>query len=328
MAGSSQMTKDYIKNIEEQNYSRDRDTNFQQALNETADKFIVDMKAALGTDYQKYEDKVDQILTEFTDKSNIIISSVVGDNKFETAKFTHTPHTPYKIGILKEETDSLDKLKGVVSKKYKSKNIVTQEKIPDIKNNISEPSFNGWEKIDDPNKNNYLIEATDKTDTDLTKDQIETRLTNCVDLELLYITKHRELMQLFLFTLNLFKRYKYTIRLILYLLKNLVYKKQPDEDNIENDPEITYPPIEDDKMTFNIPPSVITDISKLLKDQEKMKKVLNDMETFIGKDTPINNIHKDVPNNLPLPPPPPRATTPPKQLLTDALIDLNNSTNV
>jgi hypothetical protein len=51
---------------------------------------------------------------------------------------------------------------------------------------------------------------------------INLRLQNCQNLELLYLKKHKELMQTFAFTLNLFDKYKYAIRLLVYILQNIV----------------------------------------------------------------------------------------------------------
>ena len=51
---------------------------------------------------------------------------------------------------------------------------------------------------------------------------INLRLQNCQNLELLYLKKHKELMKTFAFTLNLFDKYKYAIRLLVYILRNIV----------------------------------------------------------------------------------------------------------
>ena len=124
----------------------------------------------------------------------------------------------------------------------------------------------------------------------ITKEEIETRLKNCYDLEVLYLTKHQELMQIFLFTVNLFERYKYAIKVILYLLKHLAYGR--DEDTMGDDPSIVYPPIQDDVITLDVPKAVIQDITLLLKDQKKVRDIIKQMDQFIGKATPITHFPK------------------------------------
>ena len=75
-------------------------------------------------------------------------------------------------------------------------------------------------------------------------------------------------MKIFAFTINLFDKYKYAIKVILFLLKNLVYK-DPDTD--------TTPKID-------LPLPIITNIKKLVEDQKKVQGIIDDMKTSLDKD--------------------------------------------
>ena len=59
------------------------------------------------------------------------------------------------------------------------------------------------------------------------KEQIQNRLNNCHYLEELYIKKHNELITAFDFIRKLFDKYKYAIKLVLYLLKSLKQGNEP-----------------------------------------------------------------------------------------------------
>jgi uncharacterized small protein (DUF1192 family) len=59
------------------------------------------------------------------------------------------------------------------------------------------------------------------------KEQIQNRLNNCHHLENHYIKKHNELITAFDFIRKLFDKYKYAIKLVLYLLKSLKQGNEP-----------------------------------------------------------------------------------------------------
>lgn len=106
-------------------------------------------------------------------------------------------------------------------------------------------------------------------DTDITVPAnltlIQNRLINCQRLEMLYLMKHEELMKTFVFTLNLFDKYQYSIKLLLFVLKNLVYKTGP------------RPPI-----NIQLPKPLIRNIKELLKDQQKMQDVITQMRNVVN----------------------------------------------
>ena len=68
--------------------------------------------------------------------------------------------------------------------------------------------------------------------------------------------------------LPLFDKYKYAIKVILFLLKNLVYKDTATD---------TTPKID-------LPLPIITNIKKLVEDQNKVQGIINEMKTSLDKD--------------------------------------------
>ena len=53
-------------------------------------------------------------------------------------------------------------------------------------------------------------------------DDIQKRIDNCSTLEKLYLRKHDELMTTFAFSVNLFSKYKYAVKVMLFLLNSIV----------------------------------------------------------------------------------------------------------
>jgi hypothetical protein len=107
---------------------------------------------------------------------------------------------------------------------------------------------------------------------------IQNRLINCQNLELLYLVKHEELMKTFAFTLNLFDKYKYAIKILLYVIKNLVYKKSiPGETEYEREYQPEYP--SDRSPNFvKLPKKIIKNMKKLLDDQKAVQETINAMQ--------------------------------------------------
>jgi hypothetical protein len=77
-------------------------------------------------------------------------------------------------------------------------------------------------------------------------------------------------MKIFAFTINLFDKYKYAIKVILFLLKHLVYKDPADREDIPR----SIPRI-------NIPIPIIPNIKKLLIDQNLVQGVIDKMKRVI-----------------------------------------------
>ena len=116
-------------------------------------------------------------------------------------------------------------------------------------------------------------------------DEVNNRLKNCQNLEFLYLKKHDEIMRIFSFTINLFDKYKYAIKVILFLLKNLVYK-DPDGTQVI--------------LPIRMPQPIITNIGKLVKDQKNIQGVIDRMKDSIMPETrPSNTPPPQPPSNNP-----------------------------
>ena len=130
--------------------------------------------------------------------------------------------------------------------------------------------------IEEVQKNNYINNSGYShailDDNGIKK--VEDRLLNCQKLEYHYLRKHDEVVRLFTFILNLFDKYKYQGEILLFLLKYLV--KRPGDS-----PGRPGPPID---KSIRIPRSIITNISKLIKDQESIQEVINKMKPKIFTD--------------------------------------------
>lgn len=129
---------------------------------------------------------------------------------------------------------------------------------------------------------------------------INNRLKNCQTLEYLYLKKHDELFKVFAFTLNLFDKYKYAIKLILFLLKHLVNKTTPPV--VPLPPVVPPPPIviPGPDITVDLPATIIPNIGKLVRDQKAIQDVINTMQTSLNANSnPANKIRDlTTPGNL------------------------------
>ena len=169
------------------------------------------------------------------------------------------------------------------------------------------------------------IKITIKEDGTINNDSIlMTRLKNCQNLEFLYLKKHDEIMKVFAFTINLFDKYKYAVKVMLYLLKHLV-KKDYMPDNLGKPVPVpgetkyinTPTPM---PLQIKLPKTIIKNISKLLEDQKIIQGVITNMDNTLKEKiltngtTDISNL--DRPNEelgvKPAPPiPPPRGSLQP-----------------
>lgn len=116
------------------------------------------------------------------------------------------------------------------------------------------------------------------------------RLRNCQNLEFLYLKKHDEILKIFAFTINLFDKYKYAVKVMLYLLKNLVDKDYiinefGERVETERDPTIIEVPGENIYPTVTLPAKIITNMKKLLTDQKTIQGVIDKMDNTLKNNT-------------------------------------------
>jgi hypothetical protein len=83
-------------------------------------------------------------------------------------------------------------------------------------------------------------------------------------------------MKTFAFTLNLFDKYKYSIKILLFVLKNLVYKK-----DTPGATGATLP------TSIKLPKALIPNIMKLLQDQKQVQDVITSMQNTLDENSDI-----------------------------------------
>jgi hypothetical protein len=151
-------------------------------------------------------------------------------------------------------------------------NIDTQADILDLRTGINYNTYG--------TNNETEITITNGNQTQLTE-----RLKNCSRLEQLYLNKHAEIIRIFGFVVDLFDKYKYAIKVILFLLKNLVRAEQgnvqPGDPGDPGDPS---------SVNVRLPKPLITNINLLLKDQANIQTIIDGMENVVNTtDTNIRN---------------------------------------
>ena len=129
---------------------------------------------------------------------------------------------------------------------------------------------------------NLYVEADKKEEipcnqTNIPK--IERKLQKCFDLEILYLRKHSELIKVFGFTLNLYDKFRKSTRLLLYLLKHLIY-----DTGLEGDTVVPPNSQADGDITdmIKIPRPVIQNIQGLIKDQKDMTTLMGNIEGIVN----------------------------------------------
>lgn len=134
--------------------------------------------------------------------------------------------------------------------------------------------------------------------TEENRNLLQSRLINCQYLEILYLTKHDELMKIFQFTLNLYDKYTYAIKILLFVLKNLL-DQGPSPPREPPQPGEPHPPIQPPGTTqapkIRLPKALITNIKQLLKDQKQVQDVIEKMKTAVD-DTVPNLVNSNMAN--------------------------------
>ena len=132
-----------------------------------------------------------------------------------------------------------------------------------------------WNNTDD-DQNAKLYKDTDKKDKiacdAVNKTKIENKLQKCFDLEILYLRKHSELINVFKFTLQLYNKFRKSTRLLLYLLKHLIYTESTGPADSSASPGIT----------IDIPNPVIQNIQSLIKDQKAMTTLMGNIKRIVN----------------------------------------------
>jgi len=228
--------------------------NLFQIINEKINDIVENLKKRLGPNIRVTNENARDIMNMLNSFSNSINNHIT------------TNITQQEDNIIITGTDG--------NKTTMKSNTYYDKFQTDIKNNAN---INAMGSIDSPNAGRFNYATVPDTTLNLSRPDdiniLENRLINCQNLEMLYLIKHDELMTTFAFTLNLFDKYKYSIKIVLFLLKNLVYKQEKPGGKTET---VKLPGVK-------LPGDIIKKIGLLVKDQgvvqgviEQMKKTLID----------------------------------------------------
>ena len=242
-----------------------------QIISTGIDDIVLDLKKELGEDFESSNAKAFQISDILNQLKNNI------DIQTETIGMANDRRTPIR-GAIGFDRDNY----GAYFVHPDKRLFYRQDIHPSINDtNIQLNPARDFRNLDD----SYASVLPDNIQANIPlstipsdKTTIENRLKNCQNLEFLYLKKHDEIMKIFKFTINLFDKYKYAIKVILFLLKNLVYK-EPGTDTTKID----------------LPLPIITNIKKLVEDQNAVQGIINSMETTINNP---DTTYKDRDNHL------------------------------
>lgn len=231
-----------------------------QIINSQINTIVSNLKIRLGNNIQVTNKNAKEIMNLFNNFSNNItrdIVKIVGEQQNITIDGPEGERTTQNSNSYFQDFAAADKVR-----------------------------LQGMKNLDDvsPDK---LATSNDDQNLDLSipedNKKLTDRLINCQNLEILYLIKHDELMTTFTFSLNLFDKYKYAVKMILLLLKSLVYKtEKPDPGP--------------GKGRVKLPAKIIKEIDILLRDQGVVQDVINQMKTTLFKDpNPENQFHDSNP---------------------------------
>lgn len=115
--------------------------------------------------------------------------------------------------------------------------------------------------------------------------QLETRLKNCQAFEIIHLKLYENFMKTGAFTLTLYEKYKYITHVMLYLLKNLVYKpKLTKQELIDNGC--------DTSNQIKLPKTIIKNIGKLVEEQDNIQKTIDGISNGL-KDTDLDKLYNN-----------------------------------
>ena len=142
--------------------------------------------------------------------------------------------------------------------------------------NIDNIISNEYEVVKDDSK---TLNMTDSKDIE----ELETRLKNCQAFEIIHLKLYENFMKTGAFTLTLYEKYKYITHVMLYLLKNLVYKpKLTKQELIDNGC--------DTSNQIKLPKTIIKNIGKLVEEQDNIQKTIDGISNGLN-DTDLDKLY-------------------------------------
>jgi len=224
-----------------------------QILDEGINNIVVKFKQALGNTNLQVNQSVFDIIDVLED--------------LKTSTFNNGNEYKFNNGIVFDPNNKNNN-EDAIDIAYKNSNI--NEKPIDSDNDAYNLDSVNPEYNTIYNTNHQIINTNEKYETlnisnpgDMKT--LNNRLLNCQTLEFRYLAKHKELMEVFLFTIDLYKKYEYVIKLVLFLLKFLVNK--------------TGTPLEG--TTVDLPKPILRQLPLMLKDQAKVMDVIGAMKETV-----------------------------------------------
>jgi len=228
--------------------NKNHDEGILEIFNNEINEAIIKIKKKLGTNIGDTNQNADFIMQKLNDLQQII------DNN--TQENSTNTNQDYRITVTKDDNRLFTPKIGT---KYINDYDHTYDTLKNKNINIENLDTN-------TNIDEYSIPVKEGK---ISSQEVQTRLNNCHILEMLYLIKHEEVMKTFAFTLNLFDKYKYSVKLLLFVLKFLVNKKPEQAAHIKGDTPC---------VDVKLPKTLIPNIQTLLQDQQKVQEVITRMQ--------------------------------------------------
>lgn len=249
-----------------------------QIVDSGINRIVQDLKNLLGANNGGIQ-QVNAEAKAIIDSLNLITTRINDDDRFGNIRGTRGPVDGTRISI-----QGNDGNKRIFADERLNEPIYNQQVQNIMANGYNVPGINirkdTIDSVDTPGE--IVYDGRDiNLDSEANRNRIQTRLYNCRTLEELYLIKHVELMKTFTFTINLFDKYKYAIKIMLFLLKNLVYKENETPPNCGR---------------VKLPPPLIPNIKTLIIDQQAVQGVITDMKRTVENE-PVSSRTRPIPGN-------------------------------
>jgi hypothetical protein len=252
-----------------------------RVINQQIKDLIKQIQGKLGGTNQERNEEIKNIVLTLEDINGQIrnVETVFSDNAVKIIQDPRTQnYAAVKNGTYRNATnpDYRDTTGNNIGNFINNANYVT-----DVAGNVSlshDAESININSIDDIPAVQTLSTVGEEIDlTDVNIQTVQKRLINCQYLEILYLVKHEELMKTFAFLLTLYDKYQYAIKLLLFILKNLLDFQCP----VQSPPGTPHEPV---PPKIKLPNVIIKNIKDLLKDQKQVQDIIGKMKTKLYED--------------------------------------------